>query len=166
MFLRSFTFTAPFTMAPGATGALVAHGDQSGGYALYVVEDGAPVLVFNTGRGSMFEVRGEPLGAGDHTVECAFEAIGKSRWRLGMTVDGGAVGGAVEVPMLFGISPFQGISVGRDPRSPVWWERHVAHGASRWPAPQGPVTYVPGGRAPDLGDGVVDMLRQLGAGYE
>ena len=31
--------------------------------------------------------------------------------------------------MIYGMSPFEGISVGRDPRSPVWWERHVTHGA-------------------------------------
>lgn len=167
VFLRSFTFSAPFTYVAGATGALVAHGDQSGGYALYVVEGGVPVLVFNTGRGTMFEVRGEPLAEGEHAIECGFEAIGQSRWRLSMTVDGMSVEGAeVIVPMLFGISPFQGISVGRDPKSPVWWDRHVVHGASRWPAPQGPVTYVPGGPPPDMGEGVVDMLRQVGAGYE
>ena len=166
VFLRSFSFRAPFSMVGGAAGALVAHGDQSGGYALYVVEGGVPVLVFNTGRGQLVEVRGPALSMGEHEIECTFEAIGKSRWRLSMTINGVLVDSTVAVPMLFGISPFQGISIGRDPRSPVWWERHVRHGASRWPAPQGPVTYLPGGPPPDMGEGVVDMLRQLGATYE
>jgi len=175
VFLRSFAFRAPFTYVSGATGALLAHGDQSGGYALYVVEEGVPVLVFNTGRGAMFEVRGQSLTEGDHVAECGFEAIGKGRWRLSLTVDGvqyssgigpGGASDVVDVPMLFGISPFQGISVGRDPKSPVWWERHVRQGASRWPAPQGPVTFLPGARPPDMGEGVVETLRQLGAGYE
>jgi len=45
---------------------------------------------------------------------------------------------------MFGMSPFEGITVGRDPRSPVWWERHLTHGSFPWSGGQGPVTYTPG----------------------
>jgi hypothetical protein len=85
---------------------------------------------------------------------------------MSMTIDGVRVGDGVDVPMLYGISPFEGISIGRDPRSPVWWERHLVHGASRWPGPQGPVTITPGPSAPDMGADIVETLRQIGAGYE
>ncbi len=68
--------------------------------------------------------------------------------------------------MIFGMSPFEGISVGRDPRSPVWWERQRTHGAFAFSGRLGPVTYTPGDPAPDMPDDVVSVLRSIGAKFE
>jgi hypothetical protein len=43
---RSFRIDVRVEHGPGAEGTLVAHGDQGGGYALYLVDD-CPVFVFN-----------------------------------------------------------------------------------------------------------------------
>ena len=68
--------------------------------------------------------------------------------------------------MIYGMSPFEGISVGRDPRSPVWWERHVTHGSFPYTGAQGPVTYAPGPVAPGMPEDVIPLLRQMGAKFE
>jgi arylsulfatase A-like enzyme len=166
IWLRSFSFEAPLTFSPGDVGTLVAHGDQSGGYGLYVLEGGVPALAMNDGRGHMTVVRGPALSPGDHVISADFDAFERDRWRLTLAVDGIAVDERPEVAMIYGMSPFEGISVGRDPRSPVWWERHVSDGAFQWTGVQGPVTYIPGATAPGMPEDVIDMLKQMGAKFE
>ena len=68
--------------------------------------------------------------------------------------------------MLYGMSPFEGISIGRDPRSPVWWERHLSHGSFHYSGTMGPVTFTPGDGPPDQPADLVDILRKMGARYE
>ena len=54
---RSFDVDVELAFAPGDTGVLVAHGDQGGGYALYV-DDGDELVFVHNGYGVMTEVRG------------------------------------------------------------------------------------------------------------
>ena len=68
--------------------------------------------------------------------------------------------------MLFGMSPFEGITVGRDPRSPVWWELHQAHGVFPFTGTPGPVTFTPGDLAPDMPEDIIGLLQQMGAKFE
>ena len=68
IWLRSFSFEAPVTVGPDDLGTLVAHGDQSGGYGLYVLEGRVPALAMNDGRGHMTVVRGPALEPGDHVL--------------------------------------------------------------------------------------------------
>jgi arylsulfatase A-like enzyme len=166
IWLRSFSFEAPVTVGADDLGTLVAHGDQSGGYALYVLEDRVPALAMNDGRGHMTVVRGPSLEPGDHVLGAIFDAFERNRWRLTLTVDGEPVGDQPEVAMIYGMSPFEGISIGRDPRSPVWWERHVDRGSFPWTGHQGPVTFTPGAAAPGMPDDVIGMLRTMGAKFE
>jgi len=163
---RSFRMEAPVTIAPGVRGTLAAHGDQSGGYSLCILEGEVPTLVFNDGRGTMTFVSGESLAPGDHLIECAFDAIAGGRWRLSMIVDGVEVDDHPEVPLLYAMSPFEGISVGRDPRSPVWWERYETDGSFAFTGQQGPVRWVPGATTPDQPEDVVGLLRMIGAKFE
>jgi arylsulfatase A-like enzyme len=165
VWLRSFTVDAPVTVGPGDTGTVVAHGDQSGGYALYVLEGAVPALAMNDGRGHMTVVRGPALDPGERTLRADFRALEGNRWRMALVVDG-AEAGAEDVAMIYGMSPFEGISVGRDPRSPVWWDRHLTHGSFPWTGAQGPVTYTPGEGAPGMPDDVVSILRQMGSKFE
>jgi arylsulfatase A-like enzyme len=166
IWLRSFSFDAPITVGLDDMGTIAAHGDQSGGYALYVVEDRVPVLMYNNGRGGLTEVRGPSLEVGEHRLRCSFESIGNNTWRMSMQVDDVELDDHPEVPMLFGMSPFEGITVGRDPRSPVWWERHETHGSFPWTGTQGPVTWTPGAGNPDLPENLVEILRQMGSKFE
>ncbi|MFV0318053.1 MAG: arylsulfatase [Microthrixaceae bacterium] len=166
IWLRSFELMATFSVEPGDVGTLVSHGDQSGGYALYVLEDLVPTLAMNDGRGQMTFVHGPALSPGEHTVGARFEALEGNRWRLHLDVDGEPGPDSPEVPMIFAMSPFEGITVGRDPRSPVWWERHESHGKFPFTGSLGKVTYTPGAGAPGMPDDVTDMLREMGARFE
>jgi hypothetical protein len=68
--------------------------------------------------------------------------------------------------MLYGMAPFEGITVGRDPRSPVWWERHLIHGSFPFAGHQGPVTYTPGDAPPGTPPDLVSILKKMGAKFE
>jgi arylsulfatase len=114
----------------------------------------------------MTVVRGAPLEPGDHVLGADFDAFEANRWRLSLLVDGEVVDERPEVAMMYGMAPFEGITVGRDPRSPVWWEQHEAHGSFPYTGRQGPVTYVPGAVAPGMPEDVIPLLRQMGAKFE
>lgn len=68
--------------------------------------------------------------------------------------------------ILFPMSPFEGITVGKDPRSPVNWEMRQRHGVFPYSGTINTVTYRPGAYAPDAPVNLVDMLRQMGAAFE
>ena len=55
---------------------------------------------------------------------------------------------------------------GRDPRSPVWWERYETHGSFHYNSAQGPVYWIPGPKAPDQPEDTVGLLRMIGAKFE
>jgi len=148
------------------TGTLVAHGDQSGGYAVYVLDGGVPVLRHNDGRGTMSELRGPVLATGAHEVGARFDALAGNRWRLNLVVDGVDVATGPEVPMLFGMAPFEGITVGRDPRSPVSWDLYETHRSFPFTGHLASVTYTPLDGAPDMPDDVEGLLRSLGRKFD
>jgi len=166
IWLRSFRMEAELLVDENSLGTIAAHGDQSGGYALYLLEGQRPTLAFNDGRGSMTFLEGPSLAPGEHSLECSFDAIGGNTWKLSLTVDGVMAEAHPEVPMLYAMSPFEGISVGRDPRSPVWWERYETHGSFRYNNSLGPVRWIPGQKAPDQPEDVVSLLRMIGAKFE
>lgn len=166
IYIRSFSFVAPVTIGEGDIGTVVAHGDQSGGYALYIVEGGVPLLLHNDGRGHLATISGPALATGPHELRADFDCIGNNLWRMTLTVDGTVLEAQHEVPMLYGMSPFEGITVGRDPRSPVWWDRHLTHGSFPYTGEQGPVTYTPGAPPPGTPEDLVGILRKMGARFE
>jgi arylsulfatase len=153
-------------VAEGDTGTLVSHGDQSGGYAIYVLEGGHPVLRHNDGRGTMTELRGAALTPGSHEIGARFDALAGNRWLLSLVVDGIDVATGPEVPMLYGMAPFEGITVGRDPRSPVSWDLYEAHRSFPWSGSLESVTYTPLAGAPDMPEDVEALLRDLGRRFD
>lgn len=166
VWLRSFSLEARCAVGDGDTGTVVAHGDQSGGYALYVLDGLVPALAVNDGRGRMTVVRAPALSPGDHVLGARFDAVEGGRWRMTLVVDGEAVHEQPDVPMFYGMSPFEGISIGRDPRSPVWWDVFERHRHFPFTGTLGPVTYVPGDTAPGMPEDVMDVLREMGAAFE
>ena len=157
---RAFTVTVEVD-EPGE-GVLVSHGDQGGGYVLYV-EGGVLRLAHNDGRGRMRVVDGGAPGA---VCEARFTAPGGGTWSVALVVDGEQRGSADGLPLLYPMAPFQGIDVGIDRRSPVSWELSQAHGPFPFTGRLRAVTYAPGDHAPDSPIALLPVLRDLGRRFE
>lgn len=145
--LRSFRIEIDLTTGEDAAGVIVAHGDQGGGYLL-AIEDGAPQLSYNA-YGRMLRARGARLAGGEHRIVVHVDELPDLRWRLSVDVDGREAARIDEAPMLIGMAPFTGISVGYDYGGPVDWDLHEAHRS--FPFRGGElrrVRYVPGARSP------------------
>jgi len=143
---RSFDVDARLDQTDGDQGVLVAHGDQGGGYVLFV-EDGAVRLAYNA-YGDVVELDGGPLPAGPHHVRVRATVAPGLAWDLALTVDGEPRATRDGIPMLIGMAPFSGIDVGIDRRGPVLWRLHEAHGAFRYTGTLHRVRYTPGAPAP------------------
>ncbi len=127
---------------------LVAHGDQGGGYLIYV-EDGRLHFAHNH-RGKLRVVSTDAvLPESSLKVEVDVAAPGSWLWDVRLLVDGDAAAPTMEVPMLWGQVPFQGIDIGADRASPVSWPLREAHGAFGYRGRIRSVTYQPGEFAPD-----------------
>jgi arylsulfatase len=150
---------------PGDNGYLVAHGDQGAGYGVYVL-DHELVFVHNDGRGRMRELAGGPLDAGAHEIVLDLAAPGNQQWIATLLVDGDARASLDDVPMLYGMAPFEGIDVGIDRRSPVSWELYERFGPFPYTGTIRDVRYEPGEPAPDAPERVLDVIREMGAKFE
>ena len=163
--LRSFSITVRVEHRADDEGILVAHGDQGGGYVLWVDPSGLHVA-HNDGRGHLRVVDAEALPAGAREITVTFDAPGGGSWNVSVAVDGTPVGAAEGWPCLFPMAPFEGIDIGLDRRSPVSWELYERHGAYPYTGRIHSVDYVPGPSAPDAPVNLVDLLRQMGSRYE
>ena len=143
--LRSFDVAIDVTHGADDAGVLVAHGDQGGGYSVYV-EDGHLHLAYNE-YGELKTVDGGPLAPGRTAVHLAAEALPDFRWRLRCPSTARRRARLDNVAMLLGLAPFEGIDVGIDRRSPVHWEVYERHGAFPYSGVLHAVTYTPGPRA-------------------
>ena len=83
-----------------------------------------------------------------------------------LTVDGTSRGSDTGYRMLFPMSPFEGIDVGRDRRSPVSWEIYEADGTFPFTGRLHHVRYEPGALAPDSAWRWKDVLKEMGAKFE
>lgn len=145
-------------------GVLVSHGDQGGGYSVYV-EDGHLRFAYNE-YGTLHEADAGPLPAGARTVRVSAAAVAGLRWEWRITVDGVEAGLLPSVHQLIGMAPFQGISVGVDRRSPVSWPVHERHRSFRYTGRLRRVTYIPGQPGPDDPETLVRALREAAAAFE
>lgn len=162
---RSFTVDIEVAFRTGDRGTLVAHGDQGGGYALYV-EDGDELVFVHNGYGRMTELPCGPVPDGADRIRLAVTAPGHWRWDVDVLAGDETRGSLRGLVMLGAMAPFEGIDVGIDRRSPVSWERYEAHGPYPFTGRIGAVTYTPGEQAPDAGTRFVDLLREMGLRYE
>ncbi|WP_239377381.1 arylsulfatase [Frankia sp. Cj5] len=145
-------------------GVFVSHGDQGGGYSVYV-EDGRLRLAYNE-YGTLFEADAGPLTAGRHTVVVSALAVPDLRWDWRISVDGIATGRLDGVHQLIGMAPLQGISVGVDRKSPVSWPVYERHRTFRYTGALRSVTYTPGPPAPYDPETVIRTLREAAATFE
>jgi len=162
---RSFTVDAELEpYRPGDAGVLVSHGDQGGGYIVYV-EGGRLHFAYNE-YGALQETDAGPLASGARLVRLAATAEPGLRWRFTLSVDGEERTRTGSVHQLIGMAPFQGISVGIDRKSPVSWPLHQRHGVHRWTGSLRAVTYRPGPPGPDAPEVLADALREAAGAFE
>jgi arylsulfatase len=161
---RAFTLTIRLGHRSGDEGVLVAHGDQAGGYLLYV--EAGELHYFHHAFGEARALRGGPLPAGDGEIVLEATAPGQNRWNLRLRVGGAEVARGDGFPMFSHLTPFQGIDVGIDRRSPVSWELSERHGPFPYTGALGSVTYTPGELAPDRGPQLLQQLREVGLRFE
>jgi arylsulfatase A-like enzyme len=143
--MRSFTIEARFDGDLGE-GVIVSHGDQGGGYMLYA-EHRALHLSYNA-YGDMHHAT-IPVGAdAPASIVLLFDALDDFRWQISTDIDGARTVLLDSVPMVMGMAPFTGISVGYDGGGPVDWEVHERQGRFRYAGGLQDVAYVPGVKAP------------------
>ena len=146
--LRSFEVHAELELEHGAEGVVLAHGDQGGGYLLAL--DGAELLLSYNGYGAMRRVRASAPEPGHHRIDLRVRADLGLRWSLAVDVDGAERLRLDDMPMLVGMAPFTGISVGYDYGGPVDWDLHERHRS--YPFRGGRIRslrYVPGEASPE-----------------
>jgi len=164
IFAKSFDVAAEIDWRPGDSGVLVAHGDQGGGYSLYVDDD--RLFYAHNAYGDMTVVDCGPLAPGAALVELSVRNAGSLRWDARVSVDGRAAGEAPGLVGLMAMAPFEGIDVGIDRRSPVSWDVYERHGPFGYTGRLTAVDYRPGDLAPDAGVLFLDYLRETGTRYE
>ncbi len=162
---RDVDLEAHVVLAPGDAGVLVAHGDQGGGYSLYVDTTGELVAAHN-GYGLEREVRGPVVEPGEHTLGLHIRCPDREHWDLSVSVDGEEVAGDTGFRLLMAMAPFEGIDVGIDRRSPVSWSVYERHGPFPFTGDLRSVAVTPGAPAPDSPVDFVDFLREWGRRFE
>jgi arylsulfatase len=125
---------------------LVAHGDQGGGYNVYI-EDGHLRFAYND-YGNLHDVDAGALKSGAHVVTLRATAVDNFAWDFAVLVDGVEVAQLDQMNMLLWIAPLQGIDIGLDRRSPVSWPLFERHGSFPYRGHLVSVTYQPGDAAP------------------
>jgi arylsulfatase len=165
---RSFTVDIELDAEPGDQGILVAHGDQGGGYALYVDDAAAghALVYVHNGYGDMTELRVGPLPDPCRRIKLLVTAPGGWRWNVALEVEGRPAGAVERLVMPAAMAPFEGIDIGIDRRSPVSWDVYRRHGPFPFTGELVAVTYTPGELAPDAGSRFVDLVREIGMRYE
>ncbi|MBX3313600.1 MAG: arylsulfatase [Actinobacteria bacterium] len=162
---RSFTVDVDLAFTPGDRGYLFAHGDQGGGYGLYV-DHGDELVFVHNGYGKVSELRCGAVPQNVHSLRVEVTAPGGWRWNVEVFVDDESRGRIDDLLLLGAMAPFEGIDVGIDRRSPVSWAIHEEHGTYPWTGDLRAVTFTPGEPAPDAGSNFVDLLREMGSRFE
>jgi arylsulfatase A-like enzyme len=165
IWFRACAIVASLDFRAGDRGYLVAHGDQGSGYGMYVLDDEL-VFVHNDGRGRLRRISGGTVSDGATEIRAELTAPGMSLWDLALVVDGQQVGHERELPMLFGMAPFEGIDVGIDRRSPVAWDIYERFGPFPWSGTLHHVRYEPGEPAHDSPTRMLPVMREMGARFE
>jgi arylsulfatase len=145
---RPFTIEAVLHHGDTDQGVLFAHGDQAGGYGLYCVDD--EVIFAHNGYGTMTTTNAGRLRLGDNTVVVGVGLARAGQWKVDIAVNGERRAEQDGLDMIWGpLSPFEGINVGTDRRSPVWWDIYQKYGPFPYSGTLRSVTFTPGPLAPE-----------------
>jgi arylsulfatase len=165
IFLRSVAITIGADVAPGDEGILVAHGDQGGGYAVWLDGEGLHAA-HNDGCGRLRRLDAPRPEPGRREVILRLDAPGGGTWDASLHLDGTQVASEAGWPCLYAMAPFEGIDVGIDRRSPVVWRLYEAHGPYPYTGVITSVTYEPGARPADSPANLIPLLREMGRRFE
>ena len=113
---RSYLIEADVTMKPGDHGVLIAHGDATSGYSLYL-QDGYLVHDLNIGGEHQIVRSGQPVPPGDHVLGLHMLQEGKRVATL--LIDGKPCGSAPCTYGFFTLVSWSGLDIGLDRGSPV-----------------------------------------------
>ena len=112
----------------GSDGMLVTQGGRFGGWGLYIL-DGRPVYLYNVANLERYEIAGDRLSPGAHTIRYEFTYDGGGRGLGGtgrLLVDGAEVAtGRIDRTMGFRISLDETFDIGSDAGEPVSEDYHV-----------------------------------------
>ena len=161
---RSFEVDILVDHGPDDAGVLVAHGDQGGGFSVYV-EDGHLWLAYNE-YGRLLTADAGPMVTGPTAVHLTAVAQEQLAWDLHLRVERGGAADLEGVAMLAGLAPLQGIDVGIDRRSPVSWPVYERHGPFPYTGDLTSVTYTPGAPGPYAPEVLVELLTAAAAAGE
>lgn len=141
--LRSFEVEMDLVLTDSTQGVVVAHGDQGGGY-VFSFDAGRPRLGYNA-YGEMHRAWAEPLGAGNVSLRLSVAELTGLRCRMTVFAGEQEIASLDNLPMLLGMAPFTGISVGYDYGGPVDWELYERYRSNRFSDGEIQcVRYVPG----------------------
>lgn len=143
--LRSFAVEIELDHGAGDEGILIAHGDQGGGYSVYV-EDGRLRLAWNE-YGALRELDAGPLAPGEHRIDLWVDWRPDFRVDVALLVDGAEAGRLDQAWMLVGMAPFSGIDVGLNRGGPVHWGVYERHRSFPYTGRLVAATWVPGEQA-------------------
>ncbi|GGS77160.1 arylsulfatase [Planobispora rosea] len=161
---RDFRVEVRLTHGRGDQGVLLAHGDQGGGYALFI-EDGRLRFAYNE-YGVLWETAGAVVRPGTRVVSLTAKALPGYRWDFTVEQDGARTARLESVQMLIGLAPMEGIDIGVDRRSPVSWALYERHGAFPYSGDLISVTYRPGEPADYDPKEVLAALRAAAEAYD
>lgn len=123
--LRSFTVHIELTAEEHCAGVIVAHGDQGGGYLLAI--DNGDLLIAYNAYGDLHRAYGSVISPGQHSLVLRMQEVEGLRWQMSVELDGQTDVSLEPQPMLLGMAPFTGISVGYDYGGPVDWDLYEQH---------------------------------------
>ena len=161
---RSFDIEIDLDFKSGDRGTLVAHGQQGGGYSVYIDND--EVHYLHNGYGTTIDVNGGAISAGRRQVVISATAKSATELDIAISIDGRMRCERRGLAMLIGQALFQGIDVGIDRRSPVCWERFSSDGTFAFTGKLRFVTYRPGPHAPGVGPERLEQLRKLAERFD
>jgi arylsulfatase A-like enzyme len=159
---RPFRLIVEVDVDQTSAGVLVSHGGQESGYMLYI-EDGKVHFVQNF-FGEMTDVSAlTPTGTVRYVVDVALPDT--LTWVVTLSVADEVLATAT-MRALRGMTPFQGIDVGADRRSPVSWATYSRHRSFPFDGTIHRVRYEPGVRSREALDALIEEAVAVGAALE
>lgn len=161
--LRSFNIVVRGAWRAEDEGVLVAHGDQGGGYALYVTEGRLWFAYNEYGRMHRTALPWRP--GPDRRVTVSFTVRPGYRWGIRLD-DGYSTVEPDPVLQLSGMAPLTGISVGADRGGPVDWDIYQRHRSFPFTGALQDVQYEPGPKADYNPEQLAELDAVVTAMYE
>ncbi len=143
---RSFKLEANFNYEEGEQGVIYALGDTQLGFVLYV-ENGLLHFAYNV-SGQITELTGVAIKTGAQVALLDYTAAGKRQGFGRLLLNGEEIVAKTSLSPTLALGPYEGLDVGIDRRSPVFWELSEKYGTFPYAGQITSVTVIPGAKAP------------------